>query len=152
MAHWLVKTEPTVFSYENLVAAPGQCTSWEGVRNYQARNMLRDELAVGDGVFVYHSNCPEPGIVGLAEVVRAGYPDPFAFDPKSRYFDPKSKRELPRWYLVDIRATRALRRTITLGELKADRRLEGFALVRRGNRLSVMPVSAEHWEHVLSLE
>lgn len=152
MSHWLFKSEPSVFSFDDLLTAPKKTTAWEGVRNYQARNMLRDHIAVGDEVFYYHSNCDEPGIVGLAEVVRAGYPDPHAFDPESRYYDPKSDRATPRWFMVDVRAVRKLRRTITLTELKARDDLEGFALTRRGNRLSVLPVEDAHWTRILALE
>lgn len=151
-AHWLFKSEPSVFSFDDLLAAPKKTTAWEGVRNYQARNLLRDRIAVGDQLFYYHSNCDEPGIVGLAEVVRAGYPDPHAFDPKSRYYDPKSDKTAPRWFMVDVCAVRPLGRTITLAELKARDDLEGFALTRRGNRLSVLPVEANHWKTILALE
>ena len=122
------------------------------MRNYQARNMMRDEMKKGDRVFIYHSNCEEPGIVGTARVVREGYPDPTAFDPEDKHYDPKSDPANPRWYLVDVELERKLRRTIPLAELKAQAALEGMALVRRGNRLSVMPVSEAEWEYILSLE
>jgi len=151
MNHWLFKSEPDVFGIDDLAARPKRTEPWDGVRNYQARNMMRDQMAVGDLAFFYHSNCKEPGIVGIMEVVRAGYPDPTAFDPEAKYYDPKSDPDKPRWYLVDVRFVRKFGRTITLEELKADPSLEGMPLVRRGNRLSVMPVSPEQWEHILSL-
>ena len=152
MRYWLMKTEPGEFGIDDLAKRPRKTEPWDGVRNYQARNMMRDEMKKGDRVFVYHSNCEAPGIVGIARVVREGYPDPTAFDPEDRHYDPKSDPANPRWYLVDIKFERKLRRTIPLTELKAQAALEGMALVRRGNRLSVMPVSEREWEYILSLE
>jgi predicted RNA-binding protein with PUA-like domain len=152
MNYWLMKSEPTAFGLQDLAARPQQTEHWDGVRNYQARNMMRDAMKCGDLVFLYHSNCPEPGIVGIMEVVRESYPDFTAFDPKSKYFDPKSDNNNPRWFMVDVRLVRALTRTITLHELKQTPPLEGMALVRKGNRLSVMPVTPEHWQLILSLE
>lgn len=152
MRYWLMKTEPNEFGIDDLANCPGRTEPWDGVRNYQARNMMRDEMKEGDRVFVYHSNCDEPGIAGIATIVREGYPDPTAFDPEDKHYDPKSDPENPRWYLVDVKFERKLRRTITLTELKAQAALEGMPLVRRGNRLSVMPVSGEEWEYILSLE
>lgn len=147
-----MKSEPDTFSLDHLAAMPQRTTMWDGVRNYQARNMLRDDMQRGDLAFFYHSNCAEPGIVGIVEVVRAGYPDPSAFDPESPYFDPKSDPGQPRWYVVDVRLKQRLKRTITLGELKAAPELASMALVRRGNRLSVLPVTATEWEFILDLE
>ena len=152
MRYWLMKTEPNEFGIDDLANCPGRTEPWDGVRNYQARNMMRDEMKEGDRVFVYHSNCDEPGIAGIATIVREGYPDPTAFDPEDKHYDPKSDPENPRWYLVDVKFECKLRRTITLAELKAQAALEGMPLVRRGNRLSVMPVSGEEWEYILSLE
>jgi len=153
MAYWLMKSEPDAFSIDDLAAVP-RPAPWDGVRNYQARNMMRDQMQVGDAVFFYHSNCDEPGIVGLAEIASAAYPDQTAFDPEAKYFDPKSDPDKPRWYLVDLRYVRHLRRTIPLSELRqyADGPLDGFPLVRRGNRLSVMPVIREQWDFILALE
>ena len=153
MAHWLMKSEPDAFSIDDLATVP-RPEPWDGVRNYQARNMMRDQMQVGDAVFFYHSNCDEPGIVGLAEIASAAYPDQTAFDPEAKYFDPKSDPDKPRWYLVDLRYVRHLRRTIPLSELRqyADGPLDGFPLVRRGNRLSVMPVTREQWDFILALE
>jgi predicted RNA-binding protein with PUA-like domain len=122
------------------------------VRNYQARNFMRDGMREGDGILFYHSSCAEPGVVGIAEVASAAYPDPTQFQRKSKYFDPASKPDEPRWMLVDVRFVRKLRRIITLAELKASDELEDFALLRRGNRLSVMPVGAAHWRFILNLE
>lgn len=153
MKYWLIKSEPDAFSIDDLKNAPAKKEHWDGVRNYQARNFMRDEMSKGDPVFFYHSNCKEPGIVGIAEVASGAYPDHTAFDPDQKYFDPKSDPENPRWLMVDIRYKRKTRRLISLAEIKEHQdRLENFALVRRGNRLSVMPVSKEHWDFILSLE
>ncbi|MBU1190410.1 MAG: EVE domain-containing protein [Gammaproteobacteria bacterium] len=152
MQYWLMKSEPDVFGIDHLRKMPKQTEHWDGVRNYQARNMLRDQMQVGDRVFFYHSNCDVPGIVGIAKVVRAGYPDHTALNPDSKYYDPKSDPDQPRWFMVDVKFERKLKRTISLNELKADAELADMALVRRGNRLSIMPVTAEQWEYILSLE
>lgn len=154
MAYWLMKSEPHVFGIDHLVATPNQTEPWDGVRNYQARNMMRDEMKVGDQVFFYHSNCAEPGIVGIMEVAREAYPDHTAFDPKAKYYDPKSDPEKPRWFMVDVRYVRHLGRNITLTELKSHTHgpLAGMPLVRQGNRLSVMPITPEQWNFILSLE
>jgi predicted RNA-binding protein with PUA-like domain len=152
MQYWLMKSEPDVFGIDHLRKMPKQTEHWDGVRNYQARNMLRDQMQVSDRVFFYHSNCDEPGIVGIAKIVRAGYPDHTAQNPDSKYYDPKSDTDNPRWYMVDVKFERKLKRTISLNELKADAELSAMALVRRGNRLSIMPVTPEQWEYILSLE
>ncbi|MEZ5557968.1 MAG: EVE domain-containing protein [Pseudomonadales bacterium] len=151
MAYWLVKSEPDAFSIDDLKNAPRRTEHWDGVRNYQARNYLR-EMARGDEVLFYHSSCPEPGVVGIAKVVKAAYPDHTAFDPDSKYFDPKSDPTEPRWFMVDLRFTRKLKRTISLAELKEDPALEDFVLLRKGNRLSVMPVDERAWKAVLAKE
>ena len=153
MNYWLIKSEPDAFSIDDLKNAPGKKTHWDGVRNYQARNSMRDDMRKGDQVFFYHSNCEEPGIVGIAEVASGAYPDHTAFDPDDPHFDPKSDPGNPRWMMVDIRYRRKTRRLIALRELKQhERELSGLALLRRGNRLSVMPVSRKHWDFILSLE
>ncbi len=152
MNHWLMKSEPDVFGIDDLAGKPRKTEHWDGVRNYQARNMMRDEMKKGDQVFFYHSNCKEPGIVGIAEIVREGYPDHTAFDPKEKYYDPKSDPDNPRWYMVDIKFVRKFDRTITLQELKQEKALEGMKLLARGNRLSVMPVSKNEWQHILKME
>jgi predicted RNA-binding protein with PUA-like domain len=152
MNYWLMKSEPDVFGIDHLASRPKQTEHWDGVRNYQARNMLRDQMQVGDQVFFYHSNCKVPGIVGIAEIARAGYPDHTARNPDGKYYDPKSTAEKPIWYMVDVRLVRKLRRTISLEELKQRPELADMPLVRRGNRLSVMPVSLQEWEAILALE
>ena len=148
--YWLMKSEPDAFSIDDLKRKKQE--AWDGVRNYQARNYMRDGMRVGDKVFFYHSNCAEPGIVGIAQVATDAYPDPSQFDPKSKYFDPGSSRDNPRWMLVDVKFVKKLKRTITLKELQADAALDGMVLVRKGSRLSVQPVEAAHWEHILALE
>ena len=150
--HWLMKSEPDTFGIDHLAQMPKRTTMWDGVRNYQARNMMRDDMKRGDQVLFYHSNCAEPGVVGLCEIVREAYPDPTAANPDSPYYDPKSDPANPRWVVVDVKLTRRLKRTITLAEMKAAPELANMALVRRGNRLSVMPVSAAEWSFILSLE
>ena len=152
MAYWLIKSDPDEFGIDELAALPGQTEHWDGVRNYQARNMLRDQMERGDRALFYHSNTAEPGIVGIVEVVREGYPDFTALDPKNPHFDPKSDPRNPRWYMVDIRLIRRLERLITLTELKNHPELEELPLLRRGNRLSVMPVRADQWNFILALE
>lgn len=144
-----MKSEPDECSIDDALAAPGRTTPWTGVRNYQARNFMRDAMRPGDGVFFYHSSCPEPGIAGLAEVASAPYPDPTQFDRKSPYYDPKSKREAPRWMLVDIRATRKLP-LVPLAELRKHKPLAGMWLLRPGTRLSITPVTPAEWKYVLA--
>ena len=152
MNYWLVKSDPDEFGIDDLAAMPDQTEHWDGVRNYQARNMLRDQIKHGDPVFFYHSNTEIPGIIGIAEVVREGYPDFTAFDPGHPHYDPKSDPNQPRWYMVDLRLARKLSRIITLAELKQHPELKELALLRRGNRLSIMPVSAAQWQFILGLE
>ncbi len=152
MNYWLMKSEPDVFGIDHLMKMPGKREHWDGVRNYQARNMMRDDMKKGDMVFFYHSNCAQPGIVGIATVVKEGYPDFTALDPEGKYYDPKHTEENPRWFMVDIKHKRKTKRTIPLSELKEYPELEGFALTRKGNRLSVIPVSEEHWHFILSVE
>lgn len=150
MRYWLMKSEPEEFSIDDLQRVRRE--PWDGVRNYQARNFMRDQMRVGDGVLFYHSNCKPPGITGIARVASTPYPDPTQFDPDSPYFDPKSDPQQPRWMLVDVEFERKLRRMITLPELKDCAELEDFALVRRGNRLSVMPVEPQQWKTILAME
>ncbi|MDH5328133.1 MAG: EVE domain-containing protein [Gammaproteobacteria bacterium] len=152
MKYWLMKSEPDTFSIDDLANRPDQTEHWDGVRNYQARNMMRDDMRPGDKIFFYHSNCKEPGIVGIAKVVKAGYPDFTAFDSQQKYFDPKSDPNNPRWYMVDVQFVRKLKRTITLTELKQANTLADMALVRKGNRLSIMPVTQEQWSMILTME
>lgn len=152
MNYWLMKSEPDAFGIDDLSARPSQTEHWDGVRNYQARNMMRDQMRIGDQVFFYHSNCSEPGIVGIAEVVKEAYPDFTAFDPDDKHFDPKSQPDKPTWFMVDVRFVRKFNRTISLRELKSLPELAELALVRRGNRLSIMPVTAEQWQRIIALE
>lgn len=154
MNHWLLKSEPSVFSIDDLSAAPKKTTGWEGVRNFQARNMLRDDMKKGDLAFFYHSSCPEPGIAGIVEVVRAGYPDPSAWNPKSEYYDAKSPENKPLWYSIDVKLVRRMKTLIPLASLRehADGKLDGLLLLRRGNRLSVTPVDEAHFDFILTLE
>ncbi|MDJ0916451.1 MAG: EVE domain-containing protein [Woeseiaceae bacterium] len=150
MANWLMKSEPDDYSIDDLKRDKRE--PWDGIRNYQARNMMRDDMRPGDNVFFYHSNCKEPGIVGLARIVGKPYPDPTQFDPESKYYDPKSSKDNPRWILVDVRYVRKLKRNITLTELKQQDGLDDFILLRKGNRLSILPVTDEHWDLILGLE
>ncbi|HET8700053.1 MAG TPA: EVE domain-containing protein [Nitrococcus sp.] len=152
MSYWVMKSEPSVYGIDDLAAQPLQTDHWEGVRNYQARNMLRDLMQPGDLALFYHSNCPQPGVVGIMQIVRAGYPDHTAFDPESKYFDPKSDLQQPRWYMVDVRLERRLARTIPLAELKTNLALVDMLLIRRGNRLSIMPATPEQWQAILDME
>ena len=148
---WLFKTEPEAFSFDDLLAAPRRTTGWDGVRNYQARNLLRDEMEKGDQVLIYHSRVEPMSVVGEAEIVRAGYPDPTQFEKKHNHYDPDSLLDEPRWYQVDVRAVAKLGRPVTLGEMKAEPELRGMALLRRGNRLSVQPVTEAEYHAVLRL-
>ena len=150
--YWLMKSEPDDFSIDDLARVGTE--PWTGVRNYQARNFMRDGMQVGDGVLFYHSNAEVPGIYGLAEVASAAYPDPTQFDRRSKYFDPKASREEPRWLLVDVRFVRKLDNAIPLEKIRkhADALGEEFALIRKGTRLSVLPVTAAQWKTLLSLE
>ena len=154
MSYWLMKSEPETFGIDALAKSPRKTTHWDGVRNFQARNFMRDDMAVGDLAFFYHSNCAEPAIVGIVKVVKRGYPDHSAFDARDAHYDPDSDPKNPRWYMVDVQLQRKLKAPITLTTLKkhSNGALEGLALLRRGNRLSITPVSAEHWNFILSLE
>lgn len=152
MNYWLMKSEPDEFGIEHLKGLPRQRHHWDGVRNYQARNMMRDQMQVGDLVFFYHSSCAEPGIAGIVEVVKPAYPDHTALDPTSRYFDPKSTAENPRWYMVDVRFLRQFSHIISLKQLKEHAlELNGLALLQKGSRLSIMPVTKAQWDYILTL-
>jgi predicted RNA-binding protein with PUA-like domain len=147
---WLFKTEPGTFSWDDLVAAPGRTTAWEGVRNYQARNFLRDRVKKGDGVLIYHSSIPVPAVMGTAVVVREGYPDPTQFDPGSPYHDPSSPAENPRWYRVDVQGDRKFPEPVPLPRLRETQSLAGMPLLNR-SRLSIQPVSAREWKVILGM-
>jgi predicted RNA-binding protein with PUA-like domain len=154
MNYWLFKSEPDSFSIDDLDAAPKHTSAWDGVRNFQARNMLRDSIKKGDRAFFYHSSCPVPGIAGIVSIVKGGYPDLTASDPKHHHYDADSHSDAPRWFVVDVKLQRKFSRIITLDELRAHaaKRLGDFVLLRRGNRLSVMPVAKKDWDFILTLE
>lgn len=153
MRYWLMKSEPSTFGIDELDASPKQTASWEGVRNYQARNMLRDDMSVGDLAFFYHSSCPEPGVAGVMEIVRAGYPDASAWNPESEYYDAKSTENKPLWYTVDVRLKQRAKQLLPLAVLRehAADKLDGLLLLRRGNRLSITPVDRAHWKFIVGL-
>lgn len=146
--YWLMKSEPDEASIDHLAQAPGQTLPWTGVRNFQARNFMRNDMRIGDGVLFYHSSCAEPGVAGLAEVATAAYPDETQFDPKSPYHDPKSKRENPRWYHVDVKLVKKTP-LLPLREMRAAPELASMVVLRPGNRLSITPVAPEEWQAVL---
>jgi predicted RNA-binding protein with PUA-like domain len=150
MNYWLMKSEPAEVSVDDALAAPRATVPWTGVRNYQARNFMRDAMRVDDGVLFYHSSCAEPGIVGIARVASTPYPDPTQFDPKSPYHDPASKRDAPRWLVVDVQVLRKTR-NLTLPELRADPQLEDLLVLKKGNRLSITPVEPRHWRRIVKL-
>jgi len=154
MNYWLMKSEPGEFGIDDLIASPGRRTYWDGVRNYQARNFMRNDMHPGDRAFFYHSSCPQPGVAGIVRVASEAYPDHTAFDPNDKHYDPGSDPENPRWFMVDIELERKLDRLIPLAELRAfaSDRLDGMLLLRRGNRLSITPVGEDHWNFILSLE
>ena len=153
MSYWLMKSEPDVFGIDDLAKRPRKTTHWDGVRNFQARNFMRDQMRRGDLAFFYHSNTAEPGIAGIVKIVKEGYPDHTAFDADDAHFDPDSDAKTPRWYMVDVQLQRKFPNVITLAELRKheNRALKGLALLQRGNRLSVTPVSAAHWQFILEL-
>lgn len=151
MRYWLFKSEPDVFSIHDLAASKGKRTSWEGVRNYQARNMLRDDVQKGDGVLFYHSNADPMVVAGTAEVVKAGYPDHFAWDPNHKYFDESSTEAKPVWYMVDIRLTQIFKTPVTRAQLAADPIASQMMVMKKGSRLSIQPVTAEEWQAVHAL-
>lgn len=151
MNYWLMKSEPDVFSFEDLKKRPKKTEPWNGVRNYQARNFMRDEMKVGDLILFYHSSCEIPGVAGIAEVASAPYPDSTQFDKKSEYFDPKATLETPRWFLVDVKFHKDLKKFVSLEELKECQELADMRLLQRGNRLSILPVTSKEFNFILSL-
>ena len=148
MNYWLLKSEPDAFSIDDLRAMPGKKDHWDGIRNYQARNMMRDGMKKGDMAFFYHSSCAVPGIVGTVEIVKEAYDDFTALDPKSKYYDPKATVDNPRWCMVDVRFKKKFKQIISLTELKENRKLKDMTLLKKGNRLSIMPVSAKEWRAI----
>lgn len=151
MRYWLMKSEPLTFSIDHLRALPNQTDSWDGVRNYQARNMMRDEIKIGDQVFFYHSNCNPAGIVGIMEVVKESHPDHTAFDPDDSHYDPKSDPDNPRWFMVDLKFKRKFNRLISLAELRQSSGLDKMLILRKGNRLSITPITQNEWEIICEL-
>lgn len=152
MKYWLMKTEPDTFSIDDLIAAPNSTEPWDGIRNYQARNFLRDEFSFGDLAFIYHSRVKNPGVVGIAEVVRSAYPDHTALDPESNYFDPKSlEKGESRWVVVDVKAVQKFDDVVTLTDLKANRLLSHMKVVQRGQRLSIQPVTEKEWQIICEM-
>ena len=154
MNHWLLKSEPHSFNIDTLSKASRQTTAWDGVRNFQARNMLRDSIKKGDTAFFYHSSCDVPGIAGIVSIVKDGYPDKTAFDRRHHHYDAASKADSPRWFVVDVKLVRKFERVIALDELRrhAQKALKDLVLLRRGNRLSIMPVTQKDWDFILTLE
>ena len=150
MRYWLMKSEPDEVSFDDVLSAPAQTVAWFGVRNYQARNFMRDAMAVGDGVLFYHSSCAVPGVAGLAEIASGPYPDATQFDPSSHYYDPKATQETPRWISIDVRAREA-GRYLPLAEMRANPALESMVLLQKGSRLSISPVTKSEWDAVVEL-
>ncbi len=148
MKYWLMKSEPDVYSIDDLAAADDQTDYWDGIRNYQVRNFFRDEFKIGDLAFFYHSRCKVPGIVGTMQIVREAYPDPTAFDPTEHYYDSKSDPDNPRWLMVDVKFKAKFPRIVSLAELRAEPMLAGMRVLQRGNRLSVTPVSVDDWNFI----
>ncbi len=150
MQYWLMKSEPDEVSIDDVMSAKGKTVPWFGVRNYQARNFMRDAMKIGDGVLFYHSSCPEPGIAGIAEVVSGPYPDATQFDPKSHYYDPKATQEQPRWISVDVKGVRKTR-LLSLAQMRSLPQLEDMVVLQKGSRLSITPVTPAQWKHVMAL-
>jgi len=150
MNYWLMKSEPAVFGIDHLAAEPGKTAAWWGVRNYQARNFMRDQMKPGDRAFFYHSSCPEPGIAGIVQVSSLAYPDETQFDRKGKYFDPKASRDLPRWFNVDVRLIKRTR-LVDLQELRSHPQLASMVILKRGNRLSVTPVQTDEWDFIMGI-
>jgi len=150
VAYWLMKSEPDAYSIDDLERDGVE--PWDGIRNYQARNMMRDDMQIGDRAFFYHSSCKVPAVVGIMKIASEAYPDPTQFDRKSKYYDPKSSKDDPRWLLVDVEFERKLERPVPLTEIKKGKGLDGFLLTKRGNRLSIFPVDKKHWDIVLGME
>jgi predicted RNA-binding protein with PUA-like domain len=152
MNYWLMKSEPDAFGIDDLIAKPNQTEHWDGVRNYQARNMMRDDMKLGDQVFFYHSSCKEIGVVGVMEVACESYPDHTGFDSSSKYYDSKSSEDKPRWFMIDVKFVRKFSRTITLAQIKANPLLEDMRLIKKGNRLSINQVTKDEWKAILDME
>jgi predicted RNA-binding protein with PUA-like domain len=152
MNYWLMKSEPDAFGIDDLITKPNQTEHWDGVRNYQARNMMRDDMKLGDQVFFYHSSCKEIGVVGVMEVACESYPDHTGFDSSSKYYDSNSSEDKPRWFMIDVKFVRKFSRTITLAQIKANPLLEDMRLIKKGNRLSINQVTKDEWKAILDME
>ncbi len=151
MNYWLMKSEPDVYSVDHLASEPRKTDHWDGIRNYQARNFMRDDMKKGDLAFFYHSSCDEPGIAGVMEIVKEGYPDDTAFDPNEKYFDAKSDPTNPRWVMVNVKLKKKFKHVITLKRLREEAKLKNMRLLQKGNRLSIMPVDKKEWDHIMKL-
>jgi len=151
MKYWLMKSEPEVFSIDDLINAKNQTTFWDGVRNYQARNYIRDEMKVGDKVIFYHSNSEPPSAVGVCEIVKEAYPDFTAFDPDNPHYDPKSKKDSPTWFMVDIKFVKKFSHFVSINEMRENKKLQNMKLLQRGNRLSVMPLSKDEFNEIIKM-
>jgi len=151
MKYWLMKSEPEVFSIDDLINAKNQTTFWDGVRNYQARNYIRDEMKVGDKVIFYHSNSEPPSAVGVCEIVKEAYPDFTAFDPENPHYDPKSKKDSPTWFMVDIKFVKKFSHFVSINEMRENKKLQNMKLLQRGNRLSVMPLSKDEFNEIIKM-
>lgn len=149
--YWLIKSEPEVFSIDDLARAKNQTTHWDRIRNYQARNYIRDEMKIGDKVIFYHSNAEPPAAAGICKVVKEGYPDFTAFDPKDVHYDPKSKKELPTWFMFDVKYEKKFSKAVTIGEIKANKKLQKIKLIQRGNRLSVLPLTKYEFDEIVKM-
>lgn len=149
LKHWLIKSEPNVFSIDDL--AKSKITHWDGVRNYQARNFIRDEMKIGDKVIFYHSNAEPPAVVGICEIVKEAYPDSSAFDPEDSHYDPKSKKDSPTWFMFDVKFVKKFSKPVSIAEIKANKKLLKMSLVQRGNRLSVMPITKDEFEEIVRM-
>ncbi len=151
MSYWLMKSEPDTFGIDDLMKCPKKTEGWDGIRNYQARNMIRDDMAPGDLALFYHSNCKPPGIVGIMQIVSKAYPDQTAFDQRSRYYDAKSQQDNPRWLQVDVKFKQKFPEMITLEQLRQQKSLAGMRILQKGNRLSITPVTSAQWQNILKM-
>ncbi len=151
MNYWLMKSEPDVFGIDHLMHCENQTDSWDGIRNYQARNFMRDDMKIGDQIFFYHSNCKEPGIVGIMQVVKESYCDHTALNKNSKYYDAKSTKDNPRWFMVDVKFLRKFKRIVTLKQMRSDAVLSDMQLLQKGNRLSILPVAKKHWTYIKNI-
>ena len=151
MKYWLMKSEPDAYSIEDLAAQEKKTDHWDGIRNYQARNFIRNDMSASDLAFFYHSNCESPAVVGIIKIVSSAYPDHTAFDPTEKYYHPKSDPDNPRWFMVDVRLIKRFRSTVTLMEIRAEPKLKSMKLVQKGNRLSILPLTEREWKHILMM-